>query len=73
MLSNTVAIVVTEPLKSGLSFRININTILYTRQVNNKDLLYNKGNYIQYLVVTFNGKESEKEYMWITLQYTWNL
>ena len=63
MLSNTVAIVVTEPLKSGLSFRININTILYTRQVNNKDLLYNKGNYIQYLVVTFNGKESEKEYM----------
>ena len=73
MLSNIVAIVVTEPLKSGLSFRININTILYTRQVNNKDLLYNKGNYIQYLVVTFNGKESEKEYMWITLQYTWNL
>ena len=73
MLSNTVAIVVTEPLKSGLSFRININTILYTRQVNNKDLLYNKGNYIQYLVVTFNGKESEKEYMWLTLQYTWNL
>ena len=63
MLSNTVAIVVTEPLKSGLSFRININTILYTRQVNNKDLLYNKGNYIQYLVVTFNVKESEKEYM----------
>ena len=23
-------------------------------------------NYIQYLVITYNGKESEKEYNWIT-------
>ena len=27
----------------------------------NKDLLYNTGNYIQYLVITYNGEESEKE------------
>ena len=27
-----------------------------------KNLLYSTGNYIQYLVVTCNGKESEKEY-----------
>ena len=24
------------------------------------DLLYNTGNYIQYLVIAYNGKESEK-------------
>ena len=36
--------------------------------------------YIQYLVITCNGKECKKEYiylythiyMWITLPYTWN-
>ena len=28
----------------------------------NKDLLYSTGNYIQYLVITYSGKESEKEY-----------
>ena len=34
--------------------------------MNNKDLLDNTGNYIQYLVITCNGKESEKEYVCIT-------
>ena len=29
----------------------------------NKDLLYSAGKYIQYLVITYNGKESEKEYI----------
>ena len=32
----------------------------------NKDLLYSTGNYIQYLVVTYNAKESEKEYIHIS-------
>ena len=31
-----------------------------------KDPLYSTGNYIQYLVITYNGKESEKMYIWIT-------
>ena len=26
-------------------------------------LLYSTGNYSQYLVITYNGKESEKEYI----------
>ena len=30
-----------------------------------KDLLYSRGNYIQYLVITYNGKESKKEYICI--------
>ena len=27
------------------------------------DLLYSTGNYSQYLIIIYNGKESEKEYM----------
>ena len=40
---------------------INRYTRLYIKQINNKDLPYSTGNYIQYLIITYNGKESEKE------------
>ena len=30
--------------------------LLYIMSISNKDLLYNTGNNIQYLVVTYNGK-----------------
>ena len=43
-------------------FEINRYTLLYIKQVNNKDLLYSIGNYIQYLVIIYNGKESKKRY-----------
>ena len=33
---------------------------LYMKQTKNKNLLYSTGNYIQYLVIINNGKESEK-------------
>ena len=48
-------------------------------KINSKDLLWSPGNYIQYLVITYNGKELKKYrfihimYKWITLLYTWNL
>ena len=29
--------------------------------MNNKDLLYSAGNHIQNLIISYNGKESEKE------------
>ena len=32
--------------------------------MNYKDLLYNTGNYTQYFVITYMGKESEKECMY---------
>ena len=32
---------------------------------NDKELLYSTGNYTQYLVITYNGKESEKEYIYM--------
>ena len=38
--------------------------MLYIKQINNKDLLYGTGNYIQYLAINYNGKESEKVYIY---------
>ena len=43
-------------------FRINRYMLLCIKQINNKDLLYGTGDYIQYLVVAWDGKESEKEH-----------
>ena len=37
--------------------------LLYIKQVNNKDLLYSTGNYTQYPIIAYSGKESEKEYI----------
>ena len=37
----------------------------FTYKIDN-DLLYNIRNYIQYIVITYNGKESEKECVFIT-------
>ena len=35
--------------------------LLYIEWMNNKALLYSTGNYIQYPVINHNGKEYEKE------------
>ena len=37
------------------------------KQINNRELLYSTGNYSQCLVITHNGKESEKEYMCVCI------
>ena len=42
-------------------FGVNRYTVLGIKQINNKDLLYRLGNSIQYLVITYNRKEPEKE------------
>ena len=41
-------------------FEINIHTLLYIRQIINKDLLYSTGNPTQCCAVTCFGKESKK-------------
>ena len=41
-------------------FGINIYIFLYIKYITNKDLPYSTGNYIQYFVIVYNGKESEK-------------
>ena len=45
-------------------FGINRYKVPYIKEINNEDLLYGTGNYIQYLVITFLGKDSEKEYIY---------
>ena len=42
-------------------FGISTCKLSYIEQINNKVLLYNTGNYIQYLVINSHGKENEKE------------
>ena len=51
-------------------FRINRYILLYINQINNKVLQYSTGNYVQYLVITYNGKESKKEPIYIKLNHS---
>ena len=44
---------------------INIYTLLYTKQITNKDVLYRTENSTQYSVITYMGKESEKEWIYV--------
>ena len=45
-------------------FGINIHTTVYKID-KQQGLLYSTGNYIQHFVITYKGKESEKEYMYM--------
>ena len=40
-------------------------TNLYIGWINNKVLLYSIGSYIQYPVINHDGKEYDKEYMYV--------
>ena len=44
---------------------INLYTLLYVKQITNKNLLYSTGNSTQYSVIIYMGKESEKEWIHI--------
>ena len=44
---------------------MDIYTLLYIKQVTNKDLLYSIGNPTQYFVMTYTGKESKKEQIYV--------
>ena len=46
-------------------FGIKIYTLLYIKKIINKDLLYSTENSTQYSVITYVGKESEKEWIYI--------
>ena len=60
-----------EQRNGGINQEYGINRYitLYIKQINNKDLLYTTGNYIQYLVKTYNEKESEKAYVYKSVCY----
>ena len=48
-----------------LEFGVSRCKLLYREWINNKVLLNSTGNYIQYPVISQNGKEGEKEYVYI--------
>ena len=43
-----------------------IYTTMYKIDLKTKDLIYSTGNDMQRFVITYHGKESEKEYLYIT-------
>ena len=47
----------------GINWEIgtDIYTLLYIKQINNKNLLYSTGNSTQYSVMAYMGKESNKK------------
>ena len=50
-------------------------TLLYVREITNKDLLHSTGRYTQYIVITHKGKESENTHTHThthTHTYTYN-
>ena len=53
--------------EGGLNWEIGIDiyTLLYIKQITDKDLRYSTGNSTQYSVVTYRGKGSEKEQMYV--------
>ena len=56
----------------GMDWEFVISKLLYIERINTKVLLYSTGNYIQYPVISHNGKDNEKEYLYVTLLYTRN-
>ena len=48
-------------------FGISICKLLHIECINNKVLLYNTGNYIQYPVIYHNGKEYIKQHVYICI------
>ena len=51
---------------------IKTHTLLYIKQITNKDLLYSTESYTQYLIATYNGKESGN-YIYVTKSFCRNL
>ena len=44
---------------------IDIYTLLYIKQITNKDLLYSTENSTQYSVMAYMGKESKEEWIYV--------
>ena len=44
---------------------IDIHIILYIKYITNKDLLYSTGNSTRYSVMTYMGKDSKKEWIYV--------
>ena len=53
--------------------RVSRCKLVYIEWINNKVLLYSTGNYIQYLVINYNGREYEKVYIYTYIYITESL
>ena len=56
-----------EKVWGGINWEIGIDiyTLLYIKQITNKDLLYSTGKSTQYSVMAYMGKESKKEWIYV--------
>ena len=56
-----------ETLEGGMDWEIGIGiyTLLYTKSIGNKDLLYSSGKSIQYFAIVYMGTEYEKEWLYM--------
>ena len=61
--------VVRKVVRGGKDWEFGLSRfkLVFIGWINNKVLLYSTGNYIQYLVINSNGKEYEKEYIYICI------
>ena len=52
---------------AGINWKIrsDIYTLLYIKEITNKDLLHSTGNSIQYCVMTYMGKGSKKYWIYV--------
>ena len=67
MIYNVVFISGVHQCESVLYIHIGIDvyTLLYIKQITNKDLLYSTGNSTQYSAMAYMGKESKKEWIYV--------
>ena len=56
-----------EGVGGGMEWEVRVSRckLLYIEWINNKILLYSTENYIQYPMVNHNGKESQKEWIYV--------
>ena len=59
-------------VKEGVNWEIGIDiyTLLYIKQITNKDLMYSTGNSTQYSAMAYMGKQSRKEQMYVYVLMT---
>ena len=56
-----------ETLGEGKNYGVgmNIYTLTYIKQINNKGLLYSTGKFTQHCIISYMQKESEKEWIYV--------
>ena len=64
---NRLVVAKVEGVWGGKAWEFGISRckLLYIEWINSRVLLYNTGNYIQYLVINHSGKEYEKECIYV--------